>query len=145
MTRLVKAVVSLGFIGYFPFWPGTLASAVTALAAWSCPWSLAAPVVIFSFIGFTLCKPAQKIFGVPDPGRFVLDEACGMTLSLLWLPKSVWIYCLAFIFFRIFDALKPWPISCIQRSPNPMSIVWDDLAAGFFSNILLQILSRFVI
>ena len=48
----------------------------------------------------------------------------------------------AFILFRVLDAWKPWPISRIQNSPHATSIMWDDLAAGVFTNLILQAATR---
>jgi len=144
-ARIIRAAASFGAIGYFPIAPATLASAVTAALAWYWPWPLTFPVAALSFVGFLLCKPSQGAFGAADPQAFVLDEVCGMLLSVLWLPKIAWIYGLAFLLFRFFDVLKPWPIRLIQKSKNPLSIVWDDLLAGTFTNLILQIVLRFYV
>ena len=142
-TLCIRAVASFGYIGFFPVASATLASGVTAVLAWYFPWPLAVPTAILSFLGFVICKPAQTVFGSADPQAFVLDEVCGMFLSVLWLPKILWLYGLAFALFRFFDVLKPWPISWIQRSKNPLSIMWDDLLAGIFTNVILQVVLRF--
>ncbi len=145
LDRVIRAIASFAYVGYFPIASATLASAVTAILAWYFPWPLVIPIMALSLSGFLICKPAQNAFGAADPQAFVLDEVCGMLLSVLWLPKILWIYGLAFLLFRFFDVLKPWPIRLIQESKSPSSILWDDLLAGTFTNIILQIVLRFYV
>ena len=94
---------------------------------------------IGSVIGLTISKPAAFLFKQSDPKEFVLDEVAGMMLSLLWLPRKIWVYIAAFVLFRVLDIFKPWPISLIQKSKHPSSIMSDDLAAGAFTNLILRL------
>jgi phosphatidylglycerophosphatase A len=121
---------------------GTWGSMVGWVLAWytlSHHALLLAGLCVFGY-GFTLV--AEQSFGSKDPKEFVLDEVCGMALSVLWLPKTALIYTSAFILFRFFDIWKPWPISRLQEMKHPFSIMNDDIAAGFFANIILQIITK---
>ncbi len=135
---LVKSLATFFGIGYLPLMAGTWASLAALPLAWFFHETLLWQVLVFSLIGLAICKPAEEAFQKKDPGAFVLDEVAGMQLSLLALPKNGYIFSAAFILFRLFDIWKPGPIGRIQASKNPMSIMWDDILAGLFANILLQ-------
>lgn len=113
--------------------------------AWVWPAGLAPMALGLSVLGLFLCAPAQAAFAQEDPQVFVLDEVCGMLLSLVALPLTLPIVVSAFILFRVADSLKPWPIILFQRMKNPIGIMADDLAAGVLVNLFLQIIIRFVI
>ena len=52
---------------------------------------------------------------------------------------------LAFIFFRLFDILKPFPISYIdQNLKGGMGIVLDDVVAGIFAAIISTLLMNLI-
>ncbi len=142
MKKGIKILATFFGLGYLPLVPGTWASLAALTLAWFFHETLIWQVVGFSLIGLLICKPAEDAFGSKDPGAFVLDEVAGMALSLLWLPKNLVLFVIAFILFRALDILKPGPIGKIQASRTPMSIMWDDLLAGVFVNVFLQIIVR---
>jgi phosphatidylglycerophosphatase A len=139
MKFWVRFLATFAYVGEFPAGPGTAASLVAVVIAWygyaALPWMVAG----FTLIGFLTAFPAASVFGSKDPSRFVLDEVCGMMLSLLWLPKTLPCFAAAFVLFRFFDILKPWPVSRLDRMKHPSGIMWDDLAAGLLSNSILRI------
>ena len=141
MVTLIAAFLGVGFI---PWWPATWASAIAAVLAWFANDTLVYWTVGLTLAGFWACRPSQEVFNSKDPKQFVMDEVCGMMLSVWWLPKNTTVYLAAFILFRILDAWKPWPISKIQDSKHPSSIVWDDLAAGVGANLILQAALQFL-
>src|SRR3989338_4383444 len=130
MNNWVKALASFFYVGYLPWAPGSFGSLAGLLIAWYFYGALPYLTIAFCLLGFILCKPATAVFSSKDPAPFVLDEVCGMMLGVLWLPKTPVVFLAGFILFRLFDILKPWPISRIQKNPNPSSIMLDDLAAG---------------
>lgn len=65
-----------------------------------------------------------------------------MMLTLLFLPKEPIFFLAGYILFRIFDVWKPWIIGKLEKLQTPTSIMWDDLAAGFVSNLILQFAFR---
>ena len=74
-----------------------------------------------------------------DLPKIVLDEVAGYLTAMLFLPHT-WPFLLAaFVLFRTFDTLKPWPVNYFDRMPNAFGVVFDDVAAGLISNILIQI------
>ncbi len=138
----VGAISSSAGIGYIPIVPATWASAIAALVCWWAGGSSIYWLIGLSLAGLWVCKPSQQLFNSKDPKQFVMDETCGMMLSLVWLPREVSIYIGAFILFRLLDIIKPWPICLIQQSKRPTSILWDDLAAGVAVNAILQVVVR---
>ena len=143
MKTLTKWIASFFYVGYMPVAPGTCGSLAGILWAWVFHDQLLFWTAAFCVLGFLACRPSQTIFQSKDPSRFVMDEVCGMMLSVLWLPKSLLWYVVAFLFFRLFDVVKPWPISAIQRNSHPFMIMIDDLLAGVFANLVIRLLIVF--
>ena len=56
-------------------------------------------------LGVIFSGEAEKIYKRKDAQMIVIDEACGMMLSLFLVPYNVWIMILGFILFRIFDII----------------------------------------
>ncbi|HNR98885.1 MAG TPA: phosphatidylglycerophosphatase A [Planctomycetota bacterium] len=126
-------------IGRLPWWPGTWASLV--LCAFAAPAlalsldtavlraALAAFACVFSIVTLRWAPGAEQVFGRHDPPAVVSDELAGQSIALLGAagPLDVlW----AFLAFRLFDTLKPWPISRLEKLPGGTGILLDDLAAG---------------
>ena len=141
-TRIVSSAF---YVGYMPLAPGAFGSAAGFALAWFTHFALLPILILLSIMGFSVCKASELLYGRKDPQHFVMDEVCGMILSVLWVPKQLWVYSFAFILFRVLDTVKPWPIKLLQNHAHPHSIMWDDLAAGFLTNIFLQIIVRFLI
>jgi len=70
----------------------------------------------------------------------VIDEVCGMAIALLFLKRSLLLFALAFILFRLFDIYKPCFIKIFEKPKGGMGIMLDDVAAGLFSLAIIQIL-----
>ena len=73
-----------------------------------------------------------------DPGRAVWDEFVGMWLTCLLLPPTLPWLLAAFIAFRFFDVIKPWPAAELERLPGGWGIMADDVAAGIYGAALLN-------
>jgi len=87
---------------------------------------------------------AEKIFNKKDAGCIVIDEVSGMLLSLIFIPYDIKLVILAFILFRILDALKPFPLDRLQSLNGSIGIMSDDIVAGLYTNIILQVALRLV-
>jgi len=151
-------IVTLAGTGYFPA-SGTFASLLTCLVLWPILASVG-PVAqniaalvglaFFSALNIALSPWAIREFGDKDPGRFVLDEAAGICLSILFLPaRTGWgtgiNLAAAFLAFRIFDITKPPPCRQLERLPAGWGILLDDLAAAVYANLVCQVLLRWVL
>ena len=145
--RAVKLAASALGLGHLPLAPGTWASAGAAvvyllLRGLGDPISygllavLAAAVIV---LGIGVCPRAIEVYGSKDPRSFVLDEAAGYWLTcLLFHWRGPWETALAaFIAFRFFDVLKPFPIRWLERIPGAWGVMVDDLAAAVYAAVLL--------
>ncbi len=141
----------MGGIGHLRPGPGTWGSAVTTLAwaaagsalppAWRLPaaaiWAVAATLV-----GIPAATRVAREGGEPDPSHVIIDEMAGQMITLLGAPLH-WKSLLAgFILFRCFDIVKPPPVRQLERLPEGIGIVLDDVGAGVYGLIVLQVLLR---
>ncbi len=79
---------------------------------------------------------AGKYYGVADSGHIVIDEVAGYLVTMAFLPRSPWVALIGFVFFRIFDVLKPPPAAFFDRDPrwkNGAGVVLDDVFAGIWA------------
>jgi phosphatidylglycerophosphatase A len=134
--------VAFGFgAGLAPRAPGTAGSAVGLLGAW---WLLELPlaarvgiVAAVIAVGIWVCGESARRLARHDDQRIVLDEIAGVLLtSLAVVEKSLFALALVFVFFRIFDILKPWPIRDVDHSlRGGVGIMLDDLIAAVFAAV----------
>jgi phosphatidylglycerophosphatase A len=139
------SVASVFGIGYWPLMPGTWASlyaaglayllqihfgpayvlALVGISSWLCLWSVA--------------SIQKNNLAAGDPPWVVMDEIAGQSLVFVYVFGSeLWLLPLGFLLFRLFDILKPWPISWADRKfKNAFGVLFDDLLAGFFAGIVL--------
>ena len=69
-----------------------------------------------------------------------MDEFIGQFTALLFCNGTFSAYIVAFIIFRIFDILKPFPISFFDKLNNSFGVLMDDIIAGLFSGIIVYFL-----
>jgi phosphatidylglycerophosphatase A len=134
-------------IGKIPWAPGTWAS----IAAVPCFYFLIdkplihfGVLVVVYFLGVYTSTKMEKEIGEIDPSSAVIDEVLGMGVAMLITPNVVgiprWPFVLmALILFRIFDIWKPYPIRKFEKLPGGWGIMTDDLAAGVYARVWLQI------
>jgi phosphatidylglycerophosphatase A len=137
-------LVALGFgTGLAPRAPGTFGSLLALLPAWWCfalplPWRIAI-VVAFVAIGVWVCGESARRLGVHDHSGIVFDEIAGLMATSLATPARTlpW-FALTFVFFRLFDIWKPWPIREVDhRMRGGAGIILDDLMAALYAAICL--------
>ena len=88
-----------------------------------------------------LADSSEKLIGKKDPGCIVIDEIAGMLVALVGLPFNFFTVAVGFVFFRLLDIFKPFPIRYLERKiPGGAGIVIDDLVAGIIANITLRII-----
>ncbi len=106
---------------------------------------LLASVIIF-VLGVILSNLYIKGDKTKDPSEVVIDEVAGQWFTLFFI-SSICLseFIIGFILFRIFDALKPFPISwCDKNLKGGFGIMFDDMVAGLFAGILLYLYNRFI-
>lgn len=109
------------------------------------------PGIFFPFLALLLLLPSvrastamEKKRSVTDPGYIVIDEVLGYWLSVAFLSPSIWIFGASFLFFRLFDIVKPFPINLLQRLPYGWGVMLDDYMAAIYTNIVLWLLYLFI-
>lgn len=131
-----RQLVALGFgSGLSPWAPGTagsLAAIPLILVLSLLPTSYYGVAVLVSVaMGVWVCGAAARAVGVHDHGAIVWDEIAGMLVAVIALPINPWTLAVAFIAFRGFDILKPWPIRWLDRRiGGGLGIMLDDILAG---------------
>jgi len=100
--------------------------------------------VALIILGILVSGAAEKIFNKKDAPYIVIDEVSGMLLSLIFIPYDIKLAIIAFVLFRIFDILKPYPIERVQNLPGGIGVMGDDILAGIYTNIILQLVLRIV-
>lgn len=128
-----------GLSKYAPGTMGTVAAVPFAVLLISLPvaWFWCALVMLF-LVGIPLCEISSKRLGRHDPGGIVWDEMVGYWLTVAFLPQSWPWWLAAFVLFRIFDILKPWPIKRVEkRFGGGLGIMLDDVVAAIFAMIIL--------
>lgn len=136
---LLRHFLSLGPVGNWPV-SGMWGSLAGWVLAWILPstW-LPAGFCIASLAGISLCRYAVNFSKDDDPAWFIWDEVCGMMLAVIWLPKDLFSYFIAYLYFRLFDAAKIWPVNWVEKKSGTFSIMWDDLAAGVMAGAATSI------
>jgi len=144
MKKVGIAVATFFGAGFLPVAPGTWASLLTALIVFFTPLS-ALPFVFLALItaavyaiGIPAAAICEKHYQKQDPRQCVIDEVAGQLVSLWFLPRQAGFYIAAFLLFRIFDILKPFPVNKSEALPRGIGIMTDDVLAGFYTLALLQ-------
>lgn len=128
--------------GLSPKAPGTAGTAVGLLVGLplaGIPVWAGLLVVGFSFAaGILICNRASHALGVHDHGGIVWDEFVGIWLVLVLVPAHWTWWLAAFVVFRVFDILKPWPIGWLDRRVHGgFGIMLDDLVAAGYAVAVL--------
>ncbi len=147
-VNLLNPYHFLGFgfgSGLIPFMPGTMGSlaAVPLILLMSHLGIFAYVIVtlISALVGIVICDQVTNDLGVHDHGSIVWDEIAGMMIVFIAIPITWYNVLLGFLLFRVFDILKPWPISFLDKHVHGgFGIMIDDILAGLFALMVLQII-----
>jgi phosphatidylglycerophosphatase A len=153
-------------VGYIPIAPGTWGSAVGVLiylafrqiesfeipqflargwqasqiSAWVFDINLIL-LIVFCLVGILASDRASLLFNKKDPQKVVVDEVMGQLITFSFVPFDIsWKLVLAgFLFFRLFDIWKPYPIDALQNLPAGIGVCADDILAGVYGGVCLAI------
>jgi phosphatidylglycerophosphatase A len=134
--------------GYSPIVPGTAGSAMGLLLFWPLAalpvaWQAGACALVF-LLGVAASAHVARVSGIEDPGIVVADEIVGMWITLLWVPLTPLTVAAGFVLFRVMDVWKPWPARQLEHLPGGWGIMADDVMAGVYANLVLQVVLRAV-
>jgi len=137
--KIINFLISGFYIGYIKYAPGTIASFLAILIYYFIPniflYQLLI-LILLMIISFYLCFLFSKSSLIKDPSYIVIDEISGMFISIFMLPKSIFLYSIAFLLFRFFDIYKPSIINKSQKLNFGIGIMLDDILAGIISLII---------
>ncbi|HEY9104340.1 phosphatidylglycerophosphatase A [Chitinimonas sp.] len=143
--------LALGFgSGLSPKAPGTFGSLAAIpfylLLSLICPaWLIACLAVPLFLWGIPICGKAGDELGVSDHGAIVWDEIVAMLPLLAMVPQTVLGWAAAFVLFRIFDILKPWPIRWVDaKVKGGLGVMLDDVLAALPAAAILYFLNPYL-
>lgn len=128
--------------------PGTWGSATTVILWWLVahriapggqPWVAALLALAAVLAGIPAATQVARASGLKDPQFVVIDEVAGQLVTLIAAPVTWQSLLLGFILFRAFDIVKPPPVRQLERLPEGVGIVIDDVGAGLYGLAVMQI------
>ena len=136
--------------GLSPLAPGSVGSLAAAvilyLLSFVLPggWQGTMAIALLAAAGLALGTWATGRMSTPenpDPGSATWDEFVGMWLTCLLIPfhSPIWL-AIAFVVFRAFDVLKPWPCRRLENLPGGWGIMLDDVGAGLWGALVMALL-----
>jgi phosphatidylglycerophosphatase A len=151
--RFSTIIASVLGIGYFPVASGTVMSIIAVPLAMMIALHgggiilVAASLLAFA-IGIWACGAHVRATGRDDPSECVIDELAGQWLAcagVCFTPTypRITAFVLAFLLFRLFDILKPWPISAAEKLPGGTGVMADDMLAGLAAAIIAAAVQYF--
>jgi phosphatidylglycerophosphatase A len=155
-TLWAWAVATFFGVGFLKPGPGTYASAITVLLWLATSWLLYSNT-LHLLIATLIALVLSIALGIPaatrvaresqrkDPGFVVIDEVAGQLIALIALTPDWPHALLALLLFRFFDILKPPPIRRLEALPEGTGIVVDDLAAGVYALIVVQLIGHLLL
>jgi len=96
-------------------------------------------VTLISLLGVWAANKVERDSKIVDPSFVVIDEVAGQLITFFLIPLS-WVYLfIGFLLFRAFDILKPFPARRAEELPGGWGIMVDDIVAGIYANLFLQL------
>ena len=145
-------VLAMGFgAGLSPKAPGTVGTlwawaAYGLLSLFLSTAELGWLIAVSLPVGWWACTRTAEHMQVQDPSAIVWDEIVAFWLILwLWMPVGLVGQLVAFILFRLFDALKPGPVGWADRHFHGLGwrggfgIMFDDIVAAFCTLLFISL------
>jgi len=150
--RWATLIATFFGIGQLKPGPGTWASVATVVL-WAAASSQIPPAnrildtviaaVLVTLLGIPAATRVARATGVKDPQFVVIDEVAGQLVALIAVPLAWKTFLASLILFRVFDIVKPFPIRRLERLPEGVGIVVDDLGAGVYAFAIMHLLLHF--
>ena len=144
MKFLARIIAVFFGVGFIPIAPGTITSLIVVIAYWLFLSQLAWPVFLLMMclmflLGVFVSSVYSSTLQQKDPRSITIDEALGQMIPLFLIKPTFVLLAAAFLLFRFFDIIKPFPVNRAERLPSGWGIMADDVVAGLCSGILLNI------
>jgi phosphatidylglycerophosphatase A len=148
VTKLGRALAiggaTVGGIGFIPVAPGTFGTLAAIPLFWAMAqlplWMYLAVLVALIALAVLVSELTERIYDQHDLGHIVVDELVGLLTTTIAIPFTWKSAVVAFVLFRIFDIVKPWPIRWIDdTTPGGFGVVADDLAAGLAACLVMHV------
>lgn len=140
------------YSGLVPFAPGTFGSIAALPFAWliienAGKVGLINATLIIFVIGLWSSRLYMEETGKTDPGEIVIDEVVGQWLVCLMIVDNNHMgqYFLALLAFRVFDIMKPWPITIFDNRHDAFGVMMDDVVAGIMGAAALFAVNFYVL
>ena len=144
MYAVIKFLATGCYLGLIPKAPGTfgtlLGIPLSCLFLLLGEYGYYIATLLFIFLSIIIAELYDRTLKEHDHQTIVIDEVAGYLVAFATLPFQMFWIVLAFLIFRFFDAIKPFPINRLDRIKGGLGIVLDDLGAGLVTNVILQIL-----
>jgi phosphatidylglycerophosphatase A len=143
MNKAIASIFGIGFIKG----GGTLAAIVTCAfiyLLWQQLW-FNSPVylllitIVIIALGIYTGNRVEADWG-KDSYRVVIDEVAGMLVTILFVPANLYFLLAGLVLFRFFDIVKPLYIRRMEALPAGTGVMMDDVLAGVYANIVLQVI-----
>jgi len=148
MKILYKTLATFFGAGYAPLAPGTVGALFAAIMVYIWQtldpslivygWPLVVVTVITTLIGVYCTDQLESEWG-KDPSKVVIDEAIGIWIAIFFIPVNIYYLLAGFVLFRIFDIWKPLGIRKLESIKGGWGVMLDDVLAGVYANLVLQI------
>ena len=147
--NIVEKFIGSGFYsGYMPFAQGTFGSLVALsiylIPGMENPTILLVLISLFFVVGIPIGTKFEAIYG-KDPKQCTIDEMIGTWITLLFIPKNIWLILMAFIIWRVLDIVKPFPANIAEKLNGGVGIILDDVIAAIYaltiSHIIINIIN----
>jgi phosphatidylglycerophosphatase A len=131
--------------GYAPIASGTFGTLVAIpfvvlLKLYVTEITFAITTVILIVVSCYIAHKGEELYQEPDSSKIVIDEVAGYFVTCLFMTELRWdVFAAAFFIFRFFDIVKLWPASYCDKKKGGTWVVLDDVAAGVYSRIALQL------
>lgn len=154
MIIIYKLIATALGSGYTPYAPGTAGAIIGCVALWllekynlisttTTPLFFIGLIVITIILGIIATDKLEKEWG-KDPSKVVIDEVIGMWITMMFVPFTWLNVLIGFILFRFFDIAKPLGIRKLEELGGGLGVMADDMLAGIYANIVLQIIIYFI-
>ncbi|MCK4336340.1 MAG: phosphatidylglycerophosphatase A [Candidatus Aminicenantes bacterium] len=144
MNMTAKILSTFFGAGYAPIAPGTFTSLLIVLlyrfylVRLDWPIYLVLLLILF-FLGVYVSTRFARELNKEDPQIIVIDEVLGQMIPLFLIKPDWLLLAAAFVLFRLFDIIKPFPVNKAEKFPQGWGIMMDDLVAGLYAGIIINI------